>query len=208
MGNSKDERKLRRLLLRLGYSPSVKSEKSIKRTGTRNTKISQPLKLATNYLSRIPTVWKWIIAILTIPSLYIGLVSVVPIVTIEPQALLRKDQPFSFPIRVSNAGYIGINTIDLQCTVDVVAFGRFLFIRDLLHQATDFTLGDLARGGYATTFCGIPDIDQQNSAFSHGHITLLLSFRPDFSPFRVHRTFYLTGIPDDSAQAHWVLTSH
>jgi hypothetical protein len=159
------------------------------------------------FLSRIPKAWKLAISLFGIPGLYIGLVSVMPIVTIDPQNLLHQEQPFSFPIRVSNAGYVGINSVEFECLIDDVEIGHNKITNNLAHEPVDFQIGDLARGGYAMSGCAMPDLIQGDTTFKRGHITITLTLRPDFSPFKMHRTFYLTGLPDDRSHAHWMLTS-
>lgn len=208
MANSKDRRKLRRLLLQLGHSPDeINSPKPIQQSDKGSTKLGTTPLAARGFHSSIPKISKWLIFALGVPGLYIGLVSVLPSVAIDPQDLVRKGEPFSFPIRVSNTGYMGVNSVHLQCFIDKASFGNVQFTDILAHEPVDFPLGDIGRGGYTTTGCAVPRNLQPNGDFKQGHITIVLTFRPDFSPFKTYRKFYLTALADDAAHAHWVVSS-
>jgi hypothetical protein len=208
MGNSKDERKLRRLLLRTGHSPQVNRQTTTPQSGISNTKTPAHLASVKRFLLHIPQLWKWLLFLLGIPGLYIGIVCVVPVLTIEPQSALHANEPFHFPVRVSNTGYIGANSVKLQCNIDKAIVNHSSFTNLLFHDAPDIPLGDIGRGGFTSTFCmgaiGIGPPTVLNDA----HITITLRFRPDLLPFTIRRRFFLSGFTDDNQQVHWLVTSN
>ncbi len=208
MANSHQRRKMRRLLLRLGHSPEVidfrKPARQVDEGHARSTRT--PKRKAGDFRARISTLLKWTIFALGIPSLYVGIVSMLPLVAVEPQDPLSKEQPLSVPIRVINSGYLGINSAKLTCLVDRAESANHSIMTNVLaHEPVNLQLGDVGRGGYASTGCAIPM--GFSGPFAGGHMTLTLEFRPDFSPFRMRRTFHLTGLSDESSRARWFLTS-
>jgi hypothetical protein len=160
-----------------------------------------------NWVARIPKVWQAVIFILGVPGIYVGILSILPRVSVSPGELLRSSQPLSVPLVVSNDGVLDIHDAKLFCAIDRIVDEKHLSLEAAIADNSDtFELGDIGSDGRATTFCvnaigfGAPILE--------AHIIVLLSFRPDFLPWRTDRHFHFRGTSGENKSFHWVPTSN
>jgi hypothetical protein len=162
-----------------------------------------------NWIARIPPIWRAVIFVLGVPGLYVGILSLLPRISVNLGDPLRSGQPLSTPILVSNDGILSIHDAYLMCVIDSLKFdnGNVVAYSASGQMAGDpYQLGDLGPNGRATTFCG-PDPGSHGKIIE-GHVVLLVSFRPDFLPWRTTREFHVRGVISENNSFHWVQTSN
>jgi hypothetical protein len=158
-----------------------------------------------HWFSSIPPIWKAIFFVLGIPGIVIGILSVLPMPTVTPGELLDRSDPFSASFRVSNDGFFALHAVQFECEINIIDSRGVKILRTLGHEPIDFPIGDLASHGFTTTFCttGIKGLDLPIFA----HITIRLSFRPDFLPWRSSRTFPIQTVTGQDGLIHWIPVS-
>jgi hypothetical protein len=159
----------------------------------------QPKKVATHWLQAIPIIWRIVIFVIGIPSLYAGIASFFPRVTTSPGEPLHTHSEFSAPWIISNDSLTAIHDVKLLCRPD-----HFLD-----KYRNDFTGGgfsddivddEIAANGRSSHNCAlnIPD-----NVVKEAIITTVVSFRPDFLWWRVTAQQSYKGYKDDNGAMHW-----
>jgi hypothetical protein len=161
----------------------------------------------TGWIARIPKIWQAVIFVLGIPGLYVGILSILPRVSVTPGDLLHSGQPLSFPMVVSNDGVLYIHDAKISCIIDSVVDENHATMIGGGTDTNTFQLGDIGPGGRATTFC-LPNLIGFSRPLAEGHIVASLYFRPDFLPWRTVRHFQFRGTAGDNHSFHWVQTSN
>lgn len=158
-------------------------------------------------LHPIPKTKTWSYTQKTGHTSYIGLLSLVPRVSITPEDLLRSTEPLSAPLLVSNDGFLDIHSAKISCQVNHIldAMHASVNISTANGVAGSFELGDIGAGGRTTTFCA--DGVTLNTPAVEADMVVLLTFRPDFLLWRTTRKFHLRGTVDEKGTFRWVQTS-
>jgi hypothetical protein len=162
-----------------------------------------------HFLSRIPKLGKIVLFALGIPGLYLGLVSVLPRISIASGEPLDTKQPATFPLFISNDGYLDVDDAKMDCLLDRLSADNGVnLLGNRLHTPYQFEIGDLAMGGHTTTICGVNAIGfGAGRKFEGGHMTIVLSFRPAFSFWHITRQYFFTGMPTEQGQLRWFESS-
>jgi hypothetical protein len=106
MGNSKDRRKLRRLIQQLGLSMPPKTPAAPKKS------VSSP------FWKRIPA---WVYATAALFSIVITLAEGYPWLSIQRGGMLDSRNPFSEMFEISNGGYVPLTNLNAYCVPNFVA---------------------------------------------------------------------------------------
>jgi len=153
-----------------------------------------------------------------VPSLAVGLLQLLPRLSISPQAPLISSNAFSAPFIVSNDGYIRLVKVSSICSPKNVTFiepGHPKHQLDIQQEGRDESetgglfisspQGDELEPGHRLAFpCGLRQIQFPEWVVS-AHILIIITYRVPFLPFipRYHRQrFVLTK--DSNSQYHWL----
>jgi hypothetical protein len=167
----------------------------------------QHQKKQASWTARIPKIWQVAIFILGVPGIYVGILSILPRVSVSPGELLQSSQPLSVPLIISNDGVLDIHDAELACAIDRIVDEHHSSVEGAIaHNSNTFELGDIGPDGRATTFC--VNAIGFSAPIVEGHMVVLLSFRPDFLPWRTSRHFHFRGTSGESKSFHWVQTSN
>jgi hypothetical protein len=155
--------------------------------------------------STIAITWKLIVGTVSGVGLLLGLVtailSLLPRLSVSNLESLDPDDPFSTPFVVSNDGVLGINDVVLSC----------ILVR--LESATQHWAVEGFRSvGYAPT---IPRLDpgEQGTApcnpavglkASAADIEVVVSYRPDYVPWKKERPFRFVTVSSKDGKLHWI----
>ena len=159
-----------------------------------------------SWFSNLPTIWKVLIFIFSIPSLYVGVLATVPRISVKPVDSLEPSGSFSASFVVSNDGYLGVHGIKVSCAIDDIEnSGHDVLTNSLAGELVNLEIGDLGPDGGAITMC-------QTGIFTSapivtGHINIVISFRPDFLPWHQTKDFHFTAFPGEHDSIHWIQTS-
>jgi hypothetical protein len=164
--------------------------KSKSRSRKGRTQAALPQAKTRNWFERIPLVWRVIIFLIGVPSLYVGIVSILPRISVTPSEELNKYDPFSAPFIISNDGYIAIHSVNMPCTIDHLLLSSQTSMTNA--TASDDVFDDtLEPDGRSTHFCHMQITDAKTKEVI---ITLTVSFRPDFYPWTTIRKFHFRGL--------------
>jgi hypothetical protein len=176
-----------------------------KRTKHRKTKRSKQPKQeeASNWYTRLALGWRILIFALGVPGLYLGILGLLPKVSVTPGELVRDYDPFSVPFVVSNDGPLPMHDVQTSCGLESLMQGNLRVSRIEMRPQSEFRfLGDLGSGGRATTFCGgfiiAPNTPKE------AKLSVQVSFRPDFLPFHTSHTFFFRSITDRDGRLRYI----
>lgn len=155
------------------------------------------------------TILKWLFFCLGVPGLYVGILSVLPRVLVTPQESLEIHEPLATPFIVSNDGYLDVHSVTFDCNVDILEGfnGNVIQNSAMVAPASISLLGDISAGGRATAFCGEPIGGQSSEGFRRAHITVSVTFRPDFLPWTKIKTFRFLGLMEENKAVRWTPVS-
>jgi hypothetical protein len=158
----------------------------------------------------LPAVGRGVIFAIGVPGLYVGVLSALPRTSVTAgDALLNSHFPLSFPFVVSNEGYLDVHQVNVFCAIDKLSSADAVDVIGFEVQTpSNLNIGDLGAGGRATTFCGPTAFGFKGTKFQKGHLTLVLSYRPDFLPWRQSKKHFFTGLADEEGKLHWVESSN
>jgi hypothetical protein len=141
---------------------------------------------AGNWYKRIALGWRSLAFVLGIPILYVGVFSLLPQISVTPGEPLYDRAPLSFPILVENDGQLPVHSVRAECLVhELVDSHSNKIVESEISGYDLMEIGDLGRGGRANVFCGGPSgAFRMNPPFGGAHISLTISFRPDWLPWR------------------------
>jgi hypothetical protein len=174
----------------------MKKNKYPLRTGYKQ-RSQEHLWLTDNRKSRLLTTGKVLVFLVGIPGLYVGILSVLPRISITPQEPLQRHEPFSAPFIISNDGYSTVHTINLTCSLDSVLDthrNRYTNVTTPSSQNIDY----LAAGGRSTFDCPVGNLQILEADFS-----IIVSFRPDFLPWHKIEIFHFRARIADNGSVRW-----
>jgi hypothetical protein len=160
-----------------------------------------------SWFSRIPLIGRVTFFVIGLPSLYVGLLSVLPRISVAPQENLRSADPLTAPFVVANDGYVDVHAVVFQCVIDVLETPRHNLIQNSVALPTQdiYQLGDIAAGGSTTSFCGHAIATPEG--FIKAHVTMNVFFRPDFLLWRTSKSFHFQGIMNEKGAIRWMPSS-
>jgi len=120
---------------------------------------------------------------------------------VTPQENIHPSEPMLNPFIVSNDGYIDLHSVTLYCGIDRLGTTHVAIV-DSIADSTE-RLGDIGAGGRTTAVCTNLVNFANSGLFREAHITLIVDFRPDFLPWKMHRQFPFRGSMDDKNVIHW-----
>jgi hypothetical protein len=152
---------------------------------------------------------KVVVYVLGICATLIGIWSAYPKLAVAPGDVWNNKDPLSIPLTISNNGQFEIYSAHLRCQVDYVwnTTESMGFSSLNLVEPDDLPIGELAGGGYTTTFCNNPLRIMGPGDQLAAQVVLVISFRPSFWPWRIERNFYLRGTSDGNGKVRWIITS-
>jgi len=146
--------------------------------------------------------WK----ILGVASLVLGAVSLFYFFTwrisITPGATLKNSDPFATMFILQNDGQFSIYDIEFSCVLNDVKYGNNVELSKILSHIGTFNVPILDANAKTSTPCYL--------SFGTSHpamradVTLFVSYRPSFYPFRRTKSFrYFATLKDDNTYA-WI----
>jgi hypothetical protein len=158
-------------------------------------------------LGRISLFWRVVIFLIGVPGLYTGILRVLPRISVTPDNSLLRNSPLSIPLHISNDGAFGIHSATVTCDIDwLKTSNHSAMSRTVANQAVNYQIGDLGPGESTTTFCATGT--GFTGTITEAHITVHLSFVPEFGYWQTTRTVYLRAFIDDHQEFRWVLASN
>ena len=127
---------------------------------------------------------------------YFALLPKVAIVQSEP---LDQDVPFSAPFIVSNDGPLAVNSVVAQCLLLDIE-GPNLNLNHTLLQNPTLTKERLEVGERAVITCTLPVYPQH---LTKGDIAIRVTVRPDWTFWKITRTYRFIALNDPSGRSHW-----
>ncbi len=175
-----------------------------------NKKTRRPTRRKTSWFARLPKIWQVVIFVLGVPGLYVGVLSVLPRVSVAVGDVLQPSQPLSFPLSISNDGFLDVHSVRITCSIERLVNSEHAVIHNVTVSGSDgtFDVGDLGPNGRATTFCTPGAFVSERGHLTEGHVVVLLSFRPDFLPWHTSKAFYFRGTTGENDSFRWVPTSN
>ena len=152
-----------------------------------------------HWFRALPVIGRGLIFAIGVPGLYVGVLSVLPRISVTAgDALLNSHFPLSFPFVISNDGYLDVHGVDVFCGINKLSSVDNVDVFDFeVGSPSNFNIGDLGAGGRATTFCGPTTFGFEGTKYKNSHLTLVLSYRPDFLPWRYSKKHFFTGLGDE-----------
>lgn len=140
-----------------------------------------------------------ILFLIGVPGLYVGILSILPRVSVSPGEELKKYDPLSAPFVISNDGYLTIHSVNMPCTIDHLLLSSG-------DRVVGTTTGDglvddeIAPDGRSTHFCSITAPDPKMKEVI---LTTTVLFRPDFLPWKTSKVSHFRGFPGEDGVMHW-----
>jgi hypothetical protein len=150
-----------------------------------------------------------VLYIVGIPGIIVAILTLLPRASVSPDELHNPSDPFSAPFIVANDGYVDLNDVTFTCSPVKVLSSRQWEIRaddGAGFSDASFNVGTLGPDGRTTVFCNLTRFISVGP-IQDAHIRIILSFRPEWLPFRrsIKRDFVLSK--DASGHFHWLHSS-
>ncbi len=146
-----------------------------------------------SWITGIPAVWRALIFLIGVPSLYAGVVALLPRVSVVPSERLDRTNAFSTPFVIGNDGLFTMYSVNMPCKIDhMVERGNYFngIIEDNL-------VDDISPNGHTTHFCPIV----VRTPIREVIITVSVTFKQEF--IRWTRTFHFKGYRGDDGVMRW-----
>jgi hypothetical protein len=162
-----------------------------------------PMPSTRHWLSRFVTFRKRMVALIGLVAAVVSLLVLFPRVSVTPQENLNAYDPLTAPFLLSNDGYATINSAHFLCHVDLlIGTNGNKMARGVWGG---YGLGDIAPNGHTTLLC--EPFTDSSGGFSQAHITLAVTFRPDWYPWHITRKFPFVGKMGDNRIIRWLPVS-
>jgi hypothetical protein len=149
--------------------------------------------------------WKVTIAI----SAALGLVSQVYFFTwrlsVAPGPTLKDSNPFTSMFVLQNDGQFSLYAIQFSCTSNTVKTANHIQFERMLGSTQSYDVAELAANDRTSTPCFVGY--ESSGPVLSADITLNVSYRPSFSPFRRSKHFRFTATRKDDGTYAWIQTA-
>jgi len=173
-------------------------EGQAQREGQLASRTRSPLKKTLRAFGILLTLFATPLGIVT------GYLALVPKVTIVESEPTNPGEPFSAKFIMSNDGPLGINSVDGACIVaDMEYANRTVVLNNWIGQGPSVFKPRMEVGERATLRCSASEVIHSNAPILHANIVMVVSFRPDFTWWRLTREDRFETIADSKGLLHW-----
>jgi hypothetical protein len=148
---------------------------------------------------RIPIFWGVIVFVIGLAGFYVGILSIVPRLSVSHSEELKQYDPFSVPFVITNDGYLPIHSVNMACSIDhMLLSSGSSFVGVVTNDSMEDA--EISPGGHSTHFC---PVSARDPGMQEIIITATISFRPDLWPWRTSKQFHFRGYKGDDGVMHW-----